>query len=134
MHWALNSTRPTTAKDLRGDLEAEMQHHAKTVPDTAARQVMLEASSEDKQNPAKLLELGERAKAAKAAAEAELPAVQRQMRAAIDAACACADAMGTSTTLFNATVSGHHDPDYSDGIEERVVVSVDVAQPPRRRS
>ncbi len=130
MRWQLNTTHPVLAAKLADMLLAEMEHHAETTPQSAARDVTIAYSEEDRRNAKKVSIIAKEADAAAEAVRKQLPAVQKQMKAAIEAAVLSAKVMGTASTLFHCTISGHHDPDYSDGITERINVCVDVAQPP----
>lgn len=111
MRWALNSSKAVLASELRAHLDGEVAHHEKTLLRRFARNLL------NNEEPT-----------ARGPQDDE---VLRQMKAGINAACSLAECMGPPSTLFNVTLSGHIDLEHAHGVDERMVVSVDVAAPPR---
>lgn len=133
MKWMLNSSAACTAADLGAHLTSEMNDFCKMQPQSIARQQMPAAMPEDAdyRDPTRMEMLKrimeEKRAPMVAAATAKLPELCTQMTAAIEAAVALAKVMGADATKFLVTLSGHHDPGHVTGIEERVIVSIDVA-------
>jgi hypothetical protein len=135
MEWTLDTGRlgaaGCDAKDLRDHLEDALEHHAKTAPEAAESDVMRSLNGELQRVDGTAFarhasEKAAEANAAKSVVLAKLPAVQKQMRACIDAACAIAESMGGQVT---ATVKGHHYPEHPLGIFKRVQIGVERAMP-----
>lgn len=113
MQWALNSTEPALAKDLSKTLSPDLEQWNKTrkLSFLANEKSNLEGKTTGLQQGPDHVDAG----------------VNKQMKAGIEAAMKIAAALGTADSKFNVTISGYFDPDHSDGIEERMVVAVDIA-------
>ena len=109
MRWSLNSASPVAAADLVPHLEAEAAHYEKCLLRKFARNLL------DNMEPSSRGPVDDE--------------VARQMKGAIRSASVLAESMGPPGTLFLASLSGHVDPADPQGIQERMLVSVEVAPP-----
>jgi len=114
-------------KDLRGVLEAALEHHKKTLPQAAKFAVMQSSNHESaKSDPAVTLAAAEAATGAEQAFAKKIAACEPDLLAGIDAACALAD---LRTGPVTASVVGHFIADHPQGIFWRISVSVENAAP-----
>lgn len=113
LRWALHSSQPTTALELRKELEAAVSHYDRQLDLRYARNMIAKASDPTITEPQE-----------RGPHDYE---VRRQMKAGIDAAVAMAT--GMIGDLFMASITGHYDPINRDGTKERMAVFVDIARP-----
>ncbi len=125
MRWQLDTDNAVVAADLADELGRALDHYEATLDMRLTRN--------------KLAAMEMRSKKLEPEPEQDAPternarhdAVKRQMLKGIEAAAVLAATMGDESTLFRATISGHVDPNYADGVAERIAVFVDVAVPPK---
>ena len=125
MRWSLHSSEPKKSSELKAHLEAELEHHDKTLEVEFQRHKLAALEAEASGAPPVPEEL------APTARTALHDATRAQALKAIEAASSLAQAMGDANSLLLVSLYGHVDPESPDGIRERVSVNIDLAPDPQ---